>query len=775
MDPEADTAPDTAELQTPAPAPQADAGDTAVPADTPSEDARTKALSYNEIMQAVQAAVFDAADMAGTEELPRSEYFVTSILVYPDYAVVGFGSRYYRAAYTMDGGIIAVAPVAEWTPVEMAWVNQKRVEDLYVALSGEQVKALGNGVVGGYLVRFTDPDNPDLEGDYFDHSTDFGPHTKTAVYYQHGLDKTLGLKRLGARHAAGMADIKVDDVGVWIQHQLDLADEYEEAIYALAQRGKLGWSSGTAGHLVERVPVGGRSHVHHLRTWILGIDASYTPSPAAGPGKTQVIPLKVYKQEQASKAADLQALLQEAKTSADATAVPPAAAAPDVSHSGQSTEELNMDPETLKTLVTGAVEAAVAPIQAQVNDLKTTLEAQPPTNGAGVQLPDAQQPAAGNDAAKAFNLLRFTDPAAAKAQVLKELSGGNFAQFDAAQRIALARYARGGTDALSRDEIRLLKTQVFAPAHVEMMLKEVDVATIKDTMVEAQGALGGFALAPSMQESIITRLPGRTAVRGNGAMVITLVRNNSVMAPLYSGGNDRYVGALRGAWGNETATPTEKNATLGDVEIVAGIYTYKIPMSQSLVEDAANLVALIQDDILTTFALDEDEACLVGDGAGNKPLGILPGGLNALSLTTVNSGGASALTTAGIKKLKRGVASQYRQSAIFIANSDTYGAIEVLTVSGTGSDFAFPDLSDNATLLRRPAAESEAMPDVASNAFPILFVDPSGYWIVERPGMTIVRFQDSNTGINKVEFHVRKREGGRFVKPWCAAVQKVAA
>jgi hypothetical protein len=46
---------------------------------------------------------------------------------------------------------------------------------------------------------------------------------------------------------------------------------------------------------------------------------------------------------------------------------------------------------------------------------------------------------------------------------------------------------------------------------------------------------------------------------------------------------------------------------------------------------------------------------------------------------------------------------------------------------------------------------------------------------VERLGLSVVRFQDSNTGINKVEYHIRRRIGGKVVEPWKFAVQKVSA
>lgn len=437
-----------------------------------------------------------------------------------------------------------------------------------------------------------------------------------------------------------------------------------------------------------------------------------------------------------------------------------------------------MDPEELKTLLATVVQEQLAPVVGEVNGLKAALAGEPPTNDPGYQLPGGNGADAGsNDTFKAFYVARFgKDDDSVKTQVMKEVAGGNYERFVWEQNAAFAKLLRWGDRELSREEAKLLRHQVFAPTHVMMMIKNgFPVVAIKETMVAAQGSLGGYAIPPNWQENIASRLPGLTAVRGNGATIITLLGGGtSVTVTKYTGGNDRYRGNLRGQWGTETQAPTEQNATLGLDEIIANTYTYKVPQSQDVVESAANLVDLVMDDILDTEAIDEDETFLVGDGVG-KPLGILPGGVNSLSLTEVNSGGASTLTTAGIKKLKRGLPTQYRNRGVFVANSDTYGVVEVLTVSGAGSDFAFPDLSDNEILLKRPAAESGAMPDVAANAYPIIFGAMAGYTIVEQPGMTIARYQDSGTGPNKVEFHVRKKIGGRPVRTWLFAVQKVAS
>lgn len=774
---------------------EANADDTAVdeskstptPPAVPAQPDETKAVSYNEIMSAVHTAVNRALNEG-------NDYgtWPDQIMVYEGYVIVSVESVHYRANYTITDGRVELQPRAEWTRVEGEWVEAKRIENTVISF-GSGVKALGAGMVGGYLVKFTDPDNPDLEDDFFDAETDYGPHEKTLVYYQHGLDETLGVKRLGSRYANGLGELKMDNVGVWFQHQLDLADEYEAAVYRLSELGKMRLSSGTATHLVRReLKTGAKGRkAYHIKTWPLGLDASYTPTPAAGPGHTKVTPLKSYLQDEAATLPGLKALLQEVKAKAAPTstagATAPSAgsgqAAPGTTPDGknQSTktiqlEDFNMEPEELKTLIAGAVTEVVQPLADKVTALEAKLAAEPPHNDTGFNIDSNPGDDAATKAASVMYNLRYAgkDDEATKFMVMDELAGGNYKQFVLAQNMAFAKYLRGGTDMMEVGEVKLLKNQLFAPSYVIGAVKDgMMLAELKDTMVEAQGSLGGYAVPPNVQENVARRLPGLTAVRGNGARVITLIRGNSVEVPVYTGGNDRYTGNIRGQWGTETQSPTEQNATLGMETVIANIYTYKVPMSQSLVEDAGNLVSLVEDDIVMVLAMDEDEAFLVGNGVG-KPLGWLPGGANTLSLNSVKSGSASTVLTPGIKALKRGVASQYRARGVFVANSDTYGVVEALTVSGTGSDFAFEDLSETGQLLRRPAVESEAMPDIAGAALPILFVDMSGYYIVDRAGLTVMRMQDSGTGINKVELHVRKRVGGRPVETWKAAVQLIS-
>ena len=148
---------------------------------------------------------------------------------------------------------------------------------------GDAVKALGEGKVGGYLVRWGGNGDVDLTGDYFTKETDLGisEGDRLPVYYEHGYDPVIKSRKLGRGTIS-----RFDDVGVWFEAQLELRDEYERKIYALAEAGKLGWSSQAGGSLVAKeTGIGGTK----IATWPLA-EATLTKSPAEY--RNTAIPLK---------------------------------------------------------------------------------------------------------------------------------------------------------------------------------------------------------------------------------------------------------------------------------------------------------------------------------------------------------------------------------------------------------------------------------------------------------------------------------------------------
>ena len=140
----------------------------------------------------------------------------------------------------------------------------------------DSIKVNSNGSVSGYLVRFGSPNDTDLENDYFTKSTDFGVDLSNGkeagigLYYNHGMDSKIKTNKIG------YAQIKMDDKGIWLRGQLDMADEYSKMIYEMAKMGKLGLSSGAASHMVERERMG---KSFEIKRWPVA-EASLTPTPA---------------------------------------------------------------------------------------------------------------------------------------------------------------------------------------------------------------------------------------------------------------------------------------------------------------------------------------------------------------------------------------------------------------------------------------------------------------------------------------------------------------
>ena len=140
----------------------------------------------------------------------------------------------------------------------------------------DNIKVNGKGLVSGYLVRFGSPSDTDLENEYFTKSTDFGVDLSNGkeagigLYYNHGMDSKIKTNKIG------YAQIKMDDIGIWLRGQLDMADDYSKMIYEMAKMGKLGLSSGAASHMVERERMG---KSYQIKRWPVA-EASLTPTPA---------------------------------------------------------------------------------------------------------------------------------------------------------------------------------------------------------------------------------------------------------------------------------------------------------------------------------------------------------------------------------------------------------------------------------------------------------------------------------------------------------------
>ena len=272
------------------------------------------------------------------------------------------------------------------------------------------------------------------------------------------------------------------------------------------------------------------------------------------------------------------------------------------------------------------------------------------------------------------------------------------------------------------------------------------------------------------------------------ANVVTTSRDRISM-PTITGGNSRYTGAVRVTWVDEQPTGTEAatNATFGQLAIEVLTSMAHTQLSKNLVEDSAfDLPSYLSKQFALAMAIDEDEQFLTGPGGSGKPQGILSGtAANGApfdaNVTVVNSGIAASLSADGLISLPYGIAAQYRQTgAVFVMNKATSKSIRLLK-NGQG-DYMFVDQSNTTAvgILKEvagfPIKESEAMPDIAANKYPIIFGDLGGYAIADRIGLSIERYDDSTTAkTNSIVYVARRRLGGMVTEGWRIAVQKVSA
>ncbi len=137
------------------------------------------------------------------------------------------------------------------------------------------------GRIGGYLLVWGEPQQRDLQGEYFTPETDVALdwYPQRPLLYHHGLDGALKAAVIGV-----IDTLRRDEIGLWAEAQLDLHKRYVRAVQRLVDGGILSWSSGSLPHLVEVGEAG------QIKRWPI-VEGSLTPTPAE-PRHTDVQTLK---------------------------------------------------------------------------------------------------------------------------------------------------------------------------------------------------------------------------------------------------------------------------------------------------------------------------------------------------------------------------------------------------------------------------------------------------------------------------------------------------
>jgi HK97 family phage major capsid protein len=536
---------------------------------------------------------------------------------------------------------------------------------------GSEVKALEGGKIGGYLVRFSTAIDPDVTSDYFDAETELKSSADLPVLYQHGQDATM------KRRVIGTGITKTDDVGLWIEAQLNLRDEYENAIYELAKTGKLGWSSGALAHLVEREPVG---KAYHIKSWWIG-EASLTPNPAE-PRNTATI---------------------------------------------KSVLSANDQPETPQATdgSAGTAGATAATIQPDSKESKMSeTKADFTITGGNISLEAMEQvaeAAAEKAAIKAVEAFKASAPAP-----------------DTAGHLVVTKDEADKSFKSLGEFLQAVKNAAMQPYQIDPRLLPLKETKAASGANEANPSEGGFLLqnqyAPGLIEKVystgaISSLVASDEVgpNSNGMTYKRVVETSRADGSRWGG--------LRSYWTGEAAAFTPSKPAWGELELKLKKLTALFYATDEMLEDSTALGSYVNRIVPQELAFKLDTAILNGTGAG-QPLGVLTGA-GLLQVAKETNQAADTILYENIIKMWARRFTGYKDY-VWLVSQDSQPQLDTLAFAvGTGvlpPNFISYNNEGILTIKGRPVIETEQNPKLGEVGDLLLF-SPSGYQMIKKGGV----------------------------------------
>lgn len=194
-------------------------------------------------------------------------------------------------------------------------------------------------------------------------------------------------------------------------------------------------------------------------------------------------------------------------------------------------------------------------------------------------------------------------------------------------------------------------------------------------------------------------------------------------------------GITAAKWKGEGQSQEASEPTFGQAEIPVRELNTFVDISNQLLADSGGVAEQeVRLALADDFGQKEGLAFVSGDGQ-LAPEGLLT---NA-DIPAFANGHATNLSADALIKLMYSLPATYRNAGTWGLNGTTLGVVR--TLKDTNGNYIWqPGLQAGqpSTLLGRPALEVPDFPDVAANAFPIIFGDFAGYRVVDRLSMSIL-------------------------------------
>lgn len=304
---------------------------------------------------------------------------------------------------------------------------------------------------------------------------------------------------------------------------------------------------------------------------------------------------------------------------------------------------------------------------------------------------------------------------------------------------AFTGFIRRGREALSADEIRSLRVS-------------------DDT---AGGYLAPDQFTAELLRNVVQFSPIRQVAR------VANTASPAVILP-------KRTGKLTASWVGETGARPSTEPTYGQARFPVNELACYVDVSNAMLEDTAlDIASELAFDFAEEFGRAEGAAFVNGTGS-LQPAGFM----NDAGVLSTVSGDAAKVTADGLIQLYHDLAPAYRGNAVWLLNSNTLAAIRKLKDTTGNYLLAVAGIANApvTTLLGRPVIEAPDMPDIAANAFPVLFGDfGSGFRIFDRVALSVLRDPYSQATGGLTRFHARRRVAAGVAKSEALRKLKISA
>jgi HK97 family phage major capsid protein len=312
---------------------------------------------------------------------------------------------------------------------------------------------------------------------------------------------------------------------------------------------------------------------------------------------------------------------------------------------------------------------------------------------------------------------------------------------------------------LERNELETKRFNKFARGGEDLLDVEERKALSTDSEQD-----GGYINFPNLSARIIKKLILVSPFRSL-ATIETISKGNSLSIPAEGTTNFD-----AGRVGQRSARPATATGTLRLEEIPTHEYYAAPQLTQQQIDDSAvDVESWSSDRVGTRFAQITNADYINGTGV-NMPEGV---NTNA-SIAQIVSGAAALLTMDGMFDLMAALPTYYALNASIICNRKTTYALRKLKDSQNRYLWEpSPIVGNPPAFDSKPVIEMPDMPDIAANAFPVMFGDfKSGVTIVDRQSVRLLR--DPYTNKPFVILYFTLRTGAQVTLAEAIVKQKIS-